>query len=167
MSTPFLWSILLKLVEPLGNVLQMDAMESLLPHMNARMLIAFELRNELLDDIKIELQDEILTCPIKYMGGMNSYLIYKREGHLRRNCPIFKKKPPKIVNLNDQSNPNPLIPTNCDPTSISTSLVGESCPDPSKDSDDSFPAPSLMDKIKVFVLKLGKQAYPLLSLHPL
>lgn len=101
----------------------MDEITSLLPHMDARMLVSMNLGRGLSKDLKMELKNEIIVCPLEFFGGINACFLYKSEGHARKNCPLIKKNvkgnnpSPKSVNaanpslpLEEDANPTHLVP---------------------------------------------------------
>ena len=66
---PFLWRFIPQLVEPLGKNLHMDDLVRLVPHLDARVLIALKPGHDLPKELSITIDKEKISCPIKTLGG--------------------------------------------------------------------------------------------------
>lgn len=126
---PFLWKCISKITEPLGKVIKIYSSASLLPHMDARVLIAFNPRVTLPSSIDICIDNQLFSCPLEYLGGINACHSCRRSGHYLNNCPLLVKKNgtsfkktstrtrlhPKLEETN-KSDPNPSANPPLDPS---------------------------------------------------
>ena len=95
---PFLWRFIPQLVEPLGKFLRMDDSARLVPHLDARVLIALKPGQDLPKEINISIVNEKVSCPVETLGGLNACFLCRKEGHLRKDCPIIRNKTQKNTN---------------------------------------------------------------------
>ena len=140
---PFLWKFIPQLVEPLGRFLRMDNSSRLVPHLDARILLALKPGNDIPKEVTICIMDEVISCPVETLGGLNACFLCKKEGHLRRECPIIKNKPPQNPKTSDAPSNTPSAPIIID----STTVIPTSSPPPVVNSHSSpsitKPSPSL------------------------
>ena len=102
---PFLWRFLPHLLAPIGKIIRMDETVRLIPHMDARVLISLSPGKDIPADISIKIHSDVYCCPVEVLGGLNACFLCRKEGHLRRDCPIVNKKPnPSNASPKDASN---------------------------------------------------------------
>lgn len=100
---PYLWRFITQLLEPLGKVIRFDESSRLVPHMDARALVSIKPGIEIPSTLEINILGEVISCPLEILGGLNACFLCKKEGHLRRDCPIINKN----NNKKNEANPNP------------------------------------------------------------
>ena len=112
---PFLWHFIPYLVAPLGKFLRMDNSAQLIPHLDGSVLIALKPGQDLPNELSITIVNDKISCPIETLGGLNACFLCRKEGHLRKDCPILKNIP--------QKNPSPPVVNN---PSLSQSIPSSS-----------------------------------------
>lgn len=70
----------------------MDDTTHLVPHMNVGALISLTPGMEILATLEINIMEEYFPFLIEMLGGLNVFFLCKNEGHLRKDCPILKRK---------------------------------------------------------------------------
>ena len=134
---PFLWRFIPQLVEPLGKFLRMDDSVRLVPHLDARVLIALKPGQDLPKELNITIANEVVSCPIETLGGLNACFLCRREGHLRKDCPIIRNKTQKNTNpLNPPISTQPIPPSSVKTNPLPSQLT------PSQSFPSSLPTPS-------------------------
>lgn len=88
----FLWYCVDKIAEPLGKIVKIDSSPSVLPHLDARLLIALKPDMVYPSEIVIRLNNKTYCCSIEYMGGIDAYHFCKVSGHFRSKCPLLSTK---------------------------------------------------------------------------
>ena len=97
----------------------MEDSVQLVPHLDARVLISLKPSNDLPKELKIVITNEVFPYPIETLGGLNACFLCRKEGHLRKDCPIIKNKTPKSSNTTTSPSSTPLVPS----SSVKTNLI--------------------------------------------
>lgn len=122
MSPHFLWNCITKITEPLGKVIKIDSSAALLPHMESRVLIAFNPGSTFPSRIDICIENQLFSCPLEYLGGINACHKCRRSGYFLKNCPLMGRKngtSSKKSSVRNHLHPAPKDPSNSkknDPT---------------------------------------------------
>ncbi|GLJ44341.1 hypothetical protein SUGI_0928640 [Cryptomeria japonica] len=103
----FLWNLIPQALEPIGSVIRMDSTDSPLPHIDARVLMSLSPGLDIPNEIRFVFDGHEFSCPIYFLGRINACFLCRREGHMRRACPILKKKPPP----KEQAQDTPVFPS--------------------------------------------------------
>lgn len=80
------------MLEPYGSMIKIDDTRSPLPHSDARVLVSLSPSKELSGAIEIQLNNGNVCCEIESLGGLNACYLCRREGHIRRKCPLIRNK---------------------------------------------------------------------------
>lgn len=80
------------MLELIGKVVRVYHSTNLVPNLDARVLTSINPRVDIPRIIDIKLWDESFTCILETLGGLNSCFLCRREGHIRRSCPILSRR---------------------------------------------------------------------------
>lgn len=89
---PHLWKFVPLMLEPFGKVFKTDETKSPLPHSDARVLVSLTPGMDLPQILEIKLKSGSITCTLETLRGLNACYLCHREVHIRRNCPLIKRK---------------------------------------------------------------------------
>lgn len=78
---PFLWNILPKTLEMFGKVIIMIDSSTFLPYLDARILIAINPKIDILEVLRIDMEDEFSSFPTEILGSLNACFLFHREFH--------------------------------------------------------------------------------------
>lgn len=105
---PLLWKFIPQILESIGKAIRVDNSSSLIPHLDARVLISINPGFDFPKMVNINLEKELVVCPIEILGGVNAFFLCRKEGHICRNCPIINKTKGLDRPRNQSDNPSPV-----------------------------------------------------------
>lgn len=79
-------------MEPFGKTIRIDETTCLVPNLDARMLVLIKPGIDIPPSLTLNVNEETFVYPIEMLGGLNACFLCKKEGHLRKNCPIINRR---------------------------------------------------------------------------
>lgn len=77
---------------PFGKIIRVDETARLVPNLDARMLVSIKPRIDIPPYLNLDINGDTFICPIEILGGLNACFLFKKEGHIRKNCPIISHR---------------------------------------------------------------------------
>lgn len=110
---PFLWRFLPQIMAPFGKMVRVDETARLVPNLDARMLVSIKPGIDIPPSLNLDINGDTFVCPIEILGGLNACFLCKKEGHIRKNCPIISRR--KQMHNSGETSINPQNVNNTQP----------------------------------------------------
>ena len=127
---PFLWKFLAQLLAPFGSIISIDETSRSVSNLDARVLVSLKPGVDIPQKITLKINGDVFSCPVEMLGGLNACFLCKKEGHIRKNCPIINKRNTEISQGNIPSDSNyrelAIVPSTSAPKQSPDQSLGKS-----------------------------------------